>query len=46
MFAAIAPVSGAFAGGPAASDPNYKPGRPVALITFVGREDRDSARSA
>ncbi|MEN3610260.1 PHB depolymerase family esterase [Plantactinospora sp. ZYX-F-223] len=44
VFAAIAPVSGAFAGGPAASDPNYKPSRPVSLITFIGREDRNSSR--
>ncbi|GAB3966131.1 PHB depolymerase family esterase [Plantactinospora veratri] len=44
VFAAIAPVSGAFAGGPAASDPNYKPDRPVSLITFIGREDRNSSR--
>ncbi|MDG4790852.1 PHB depolymerase family esterase [Micromonospora sp. WMMD1102] len=44
VFAAIAPVSGAFAAGPAASDPNYKPGRPVGLITFIGREDRNSTR--
>ncbi|GIG88997.1 extracellular catalytic domain type 1 short-chain-length polyhydroxyalkanoate depolymerase [Plantactinospora endophytica] len=44
VFAAIAPVSGAFASGPAASDPNYKPGRPVSLITFIGRDDRNSAR--
>ncbi|GAA3742620.1 PHB depolymerase family esterase [Plantactinospora mayteni] len=44
VFAAIAPVSGAFAGSPAASDPNYKPSRPVSLITFIGREDRSSSR--
>ncbi|MFC6019036.1 alpha/beta hydrolase family esterase [Plantactinospora solaniradicis] len=44
VFAAIAPVSGAFTGGPAASDPNYKPSRPVSMITFIGRNDRNSSR--
>ncbi|MFY1674281.1 alpha/beta hydrolase family esterase [Plantactinospora sp. WMMB334] len=44
IFAAIAPVSGAFSSGPAASDPNYKPGRPVSVITFVGRDDRIASR--
>ncbi|ROT33690.1 PHB depolymerase family esterase [Micromonospora sp. HM5-17] len=44
VFAAIAPVSGAFAGGPAEADPTYKPSRPVAVITFVGSQDRGSAR--
>lgn len=44
VFAAIAPVSGAFASGPAAGDPNYKPGKPVSMITFVGREDRNATR--
>jgi polyhydroxybutyrate depolymerase len=44
VFAAVGPVSGSFTGGPAASDPNYKPSRPVSVITFIGRDDRNSSR--
>lgn len=44
LFAAIAPVSGPFAGGPAGHDPNYKPSRPVSLLTFIGHDDRNATR--
>ncbi|MEE6258389.1 extracellular catalytic domain type 1 short-chain-length polyhydroxyalkanoate depolymerase [Plantactinospora sonchi] len=43
VFAAIAPVSGPFSGGPAGNDPGYKPSRPVSLITFIGNDDRNAA---
>lgn len=42
VFAAIAPVSGAFRGGRASADPGYKPSRPVSLITFIGYDDRNA----
>ncbi len=38
-FAAIAPVSGAFAGRAVDADPNYAPRTPVSVITFLGRLD-------
>lgn len=40
VVAAIAPVSGGFYGGPADTDPGYRPRRPIPVLSVVGGQDR------
>jgi polyhydroxybutyrate depolymerase len=40
VFAAIAPVSGGFFGGPADTDKTYRPRSPVPVVTILGEADR------
>jgi polyhydroxybutyrate depolymerase len=40
VFAAIAPVSGGFFGGPADTDATYKPRAAVPVVTILGADDR------
>jgi polyhydroxybutyrate depolymerase len=40
IVAAIAPVSGGFYGGPADTDPGYRPRRPIPVLSVVGDQDR------
>jgi polyhydroxybutyrate depolymerase len=40
IVAAIAPVSGGFYGGPADTDPGYRPRVPIPVLSVVGERDR------